>query len=444
MECGLSNHPRDECCPGCQTWRREGHQGNRREGDRGRDDVDGHYGPPGARREREEDDFGRRPRKKGPRERQWPPQFEASGSSFIFDARSGMFYEPSSDFFYDPKTKLYYSNKKRQYFQYVEEKRPYVFQPVGESGSAGQQGGGPGMGGIPPPKVITAAEEAAVEVAPEANATGANQEKVEMKPTIAISLKTPVPQKDGGAKSLNEVASLEKAKLEQAKIQEIIMKRKNSAMSTGDSTNTPGVHKKHAKDMDKWSERVKEMRDRTPAEAPPPSKRVKTTASGQPICVLCRRKFANLEKLEQHERLSAMHKENLAKKVAADAAAKEAAAKRQPSDTLYRDRSKERRVMYGSHTNQESSSHAEALMAHNLGSSSEGKPAETVRPEETLNDANVGNKLLEKMGWKSGDALGREPAAGNSGAEWKKGDAASSLKSDWERIESLAQRGGRR
>ncbi len=41
-----------------------------------------------------------------PRKREWPPHFESSCASYIFDARSGMFYEPASDFFYEPKTKL--------------------------------------------------------------------------------------------------------------------------------------------------------------------------------------------------------------------------------------------------------------------------------------------------------------------------------------------------
>ena len=39
------------------------------------------------------------------------------------------------------------------------------------------------------------------------------------------------------------------------------------------------------------------------------------------------------------------------------------------------------------------------------------------------------------MGWKSGEALGKDTANDS---------AASKLKNDWERIESLAQTGGRR
>jgi len=357
-----------------------------------------------------------------------------------------MFYEPASDFFYDPKTKLYYGNKKRQYFRYEEDKKPYVFQPVGgDSGAGGGEMRGQVVaGGIVTPKVVTAAEERSAEVSPGPSAVEMKPEKAEPKPKIAISLKTAVPQRDAGAKSLNEAAALERTKLKEKNI-----KRKESAMSAAGENNAnpatlPQAHKKHAKDMNKWSERVKERKEEggTGEVRPPVCKKVKTTAAGQPICILCRRKFATVEKLQQHEKLSALHKENLAKKAAAaDAAAKEA----QSESDKYRDRSKERRLMHGGTHAAPESSHAEALLAHSLGgsSSAENKPSEAVRPEETLNNANVGNKLLQKLGWKSGGGLGRS-AQENAMGNGSRNDAASNLKSDWERIESLAQRGGRR
>jgi hypothetical protein len=163
--------------------------------------------------------------------------------------------------------------------------------------------------------------------------------------------------------------------------------------------------------------------------------------------LLCRRKFPTVEKLEQHEKLSALHKENLAKKAAADAANKK------EETASYRDRSKQRRMMYGddltsSHSSGPSS-RAEAILAQvdgRPGASSSGtleKTTEIVRPEDTLGNTNVGNKLLQKLGWKSGDALGRKQEDGENN-EGGKDDVASSLKSDWERIESLAQGGGGR
>ena len=63
-----------------------------------------------------------------------------------------------------------------------------------------------------------------------------------------------------------------------------------------------------------------------------------------------------------------------------------------------------------------------------------------------MGDDNVGNRMMQKMGWKSGNALGRKQEEGDSDntAESKVGgDATVSLKNEWARIESLAQSGGR-
>jgi len=96
--------------------------------------------------------------------------------------------------------------------------------------------------------------------------------------------------------------------------------------------------------------------------------------------------------------------------------------------------------MYGAHVPTQSS-HAEALLAHSLDpsststTSSGAKHTQVIRPEETLNDTNVGNKLLQKLGWKSGEMLGRHTKDGSGANE----DVVSkNLRSDWERIESLA------
>jgi RNA-binding protein 5/10 len=373
-----------------------------------------------------------------PRKRVWPPHFESSGAAFIFDARSGMFYEPSSDFFYDPKTKLYYSNARRQYYRYDADKRPYVFQPIGVPAVAPETTGMGGQGSETPnlATTTTATEECRADSSPPAHAVATETKQVaaETKSKIAISLKTPLPPKDPAAKSLIDIAIMEKAKLNQKNAQ-----WQNFTPSPGDNAagTLPQAHKKHAHDMTKWSERVKEMQNEDDGNKTPAT--VKATASGQPICVICRRKFADVHKLLKHERLSELHKENLAKKAASNAAIPgDGASQKQETEASYRDRSRERRMMHGYSIGLEPS-HSEALLAHSLGSSS---VAEVIRPEETLNNTNVGNKLLQKMGWKSGESLGRNGAQVNT--DGSATDVASTLKNDWEKIESMALRGGRR
>ena len=332
-----------------------------------------------------------------------------------------MFYEPRSDFFYDPKTKLYYSNKKQKYFHFMKGMDP-EFQAVDnqQQGAGGVTSGGTGL--------------ASSQSVPTGNDT-ANADGVSK---IAISLKTTaLPSAPAVAGAPTSSAATERYKLI-----EKLRKASNVPVPSASAEVVPQVHKKHAKDMDVWSNRIKEMKgedapDAASQQATTSSEptEVTTTTSGQPICTLCRRKFANVEKLRQHEQLSALHQENLAKKAAADA---QAAKQKETTttETIYRDRTKERQMLYSASSTD--ASHVDKLLASVNPVASVEKQSEVVRPEQTLGDTNVGNQLLQKMGWKSGEALGRKQE-GETGTE----TVANSLKNDWERIESLAQSGGR-
>lgn len=430
-QCGIYNHPHDDRCHRCHQLQYSSLEDeassrpkkkNRRDDDR-----------EGGGEHHQHDQYKQlRDRFKQRQKRDWPPSFDTEGASYIFDSRSGMFYHPPSDFFYDPKTKLYYSNKKAQYFHFVggEDANAIPFLPVqaGENGAATVEG-------------------ASESSNPDSLDKKCAVPNTEQKPKIAISLKTKVTNPP--VKSLNEVAAFEKSKLHEQKK----AVRKDSTHLTAETSPPviPQSHKKHEEDMEKWSGRVKELHkedESANANGSSTSRKIKRTASGQPICLLCRRKFASVEKLEQHEKLSALHKANLAKKTAAGA---EKSSKKKETEALYKDRAKERRLMHGdlapSHSSGPSS-RAEAILAQadcsRASSTSTMKTAEIVRPEDTLGDTNVGNKLLQKLGWKSGDTLGRKQDDDNDAQPKGGKDAASSLKSDWQRIESLAQSGGRR
>ena len=405
------------------------------------------------------------------KKQEWPPNFDSPDgcSAFIFDARSGMFYEPLSNFFYDPKTKLYYSNEKKMYFQYDATKsmEPHLaFQPFGVGENGGVAGSSSSNGtavaegktnnlqhvimghGNSQKNAMTAQGPSTTATVEEFSGdTKYLGGAMEMKPKIAISLKTPIPgvagTKDIGPNSSltdNITLVVDKTKTSQKKKH----KQTTTLSPTENGATTlvlPQAHKKHVEDLNKWSERVKELREdesTTDTNKPPQPQPQATTVSGQPICLICRRKFANMDKLHKHEKLSELHKENLAKKVADDAATTTAATA--ASETSYRDRTKERQLMYGSHVPTKSTSHAEALLAAHSAASI--VPTEIIRPEDTLNDTNnVGNRLLQKMGWSSGELLGRTTV--NTDGTGGKDDVASNLKSDWERIESIAKRGGR-
>jgi hypothetical protein len=200
----------------------------------------------------------------------WPPNFEGYGSLYIFDPRCGMFYEPASNFFYDPTTKLYYSNKKGAYFQYDERKVP-AFKEVkctpkdAESSHAAHK-----------------TESEAFE----------NNSKIELK------IK---PKKAKNRKPVAE-ARLPKMVLNQSQKKQLaLMDQWSEKAKLTKATSDSALSKKRSA-LEGTTSTVQDHGE------------VRKTPQGKPLCLLCLRKFTNVEKLRMHETGSVLHKENAAKK----------------------------------------------------------------------------------------------------------------------------------
>ena len=311
------------------------------------------------------DEFGRRKPPSVPLPPLWPPNFEGHGSDYVLDHRSGMFYEPKSNFFYDPTTKLYYSHEKQSYFRHR----------LGMNGNS----------------VYDKVENSTNETVP---GPSSNTDKQMIVPAISINLKTKVLPKKGKKKTEDSA------------------KHKSTVPVAGVAV--PRKAKEHESDLTKWSERQTEVK----AGGRDVSK-IKKTAKGEPICALCQRKFATLDKLFHHEKVSELHKSNLTKQAAAR---KESLARAEEDQrkAAYVDRAEQRRLMHGPENTVPAVGALEVSEA----------PTEAVKPvdpKETLNEMNIGNKMLQKLGWQQGAGLGRRTS-----------ESANELEQDWERIERLA------
>lgn len=417
--------------------RHTGYDDKDRRRDRRSSGADDDNGETSFAAEQELDEFGRIVSSKPPQKTKWPPSFETDGSAFVFDTRSGMFYESHSDFFYDPKSKLYYGNKQGAYFRCNSNNSKIFFEAVQKVDSQYD-------------------DTAAVAPIPPSNSSTAQSKKV----SISINLKT----KELPAAVSNK-SSTKKAKKDAAAANEKKVPLEAPA--------APVVFKKHTADMDKWSERQVEKRQQGDAAAQQPqlpaadeSQCIATTAKGEPICLLCRRKFPTLEKLQYHEQVSNLHKDNLLKQATTtNAAAKEAAVDSKNASSAYVDRAQRRRIMHGpEHASSISTINslpvqpmADLQSVVSLGSQSQGggmppslKPP---MPQDNLGESNIGNMMLQKLGWKAGSALGRQnpQQRGNNGGVDSAADTVSQLqqqpvatmvKQDWERIESMAASNG--
>ncbi|XP_063698864.1 RNA-binding protein 5-like [Culicoides brevitarsis] len=122
-------------------------------------------------------------------------------------------------------------------------------------------------------------------------------------------------------------------------------------------------------------------------------------------CNLCKRAFQSAEILTKHLRMSQLHKENLAKYNLTNTNSPQSAASSSNtfnSSLSYRDRAKERRLKYGEDDPPPVNKTRERFERELERQQASYKP-----PPAKIGENNVGNKLLQKMGWTEGMGLGR-------------------------------------
>uniref|UniRef100_A0A0A9Z1F7 RNA-binding protein 5 n=1 Tax=Lygus hesperus TaxID=30085 RepID=A0A0A9Z1F7_LYGHE len=115
------------------------------------------------------------------------------------------------------------------------------------------------------------------------------------------------------------------------------------------------------------------------------------------ICLLCKRQLGSREALMKHQQMSDLHKQNLAAWYRSRGLDPDDAQNRQ---NQYRDRASERRQKYGLPDTPKPSRLKENYI----------KARETAYEQPTtkgIGSDNLGNKLLQKMGWQEGMGLGK-------------------------------------
>lgn len=121
-------------------------------------------------------------------------------------------------------------------------------------------------------------------------------------------------------------------------------------------------------------------------------------------CLLCKRAFPDGDILNKHLKMSNLHKENLQKYNLLHGKLEDI----NSSNLSYRDRAKERRLKYGE-SDPPPVNRSRERFEKEL---EKQKSAIQVRASENLasqpiGENNVGNRLLQKMGWSEGQGLGR-------------------------------------
>uniref|UniRef100_A0A4W6D2K4 RNA binding motif protein 5 n=1 Tax=Lates calcarifer TaxID=8187 RepID=A0A4W6D2K4_LATCA len=311
----------------------------------------------------------------------------------FYDESSGYYYDPQTGLYYDPNTHYYYNSQTQQYLYWDSEKQTYV--PAPSDTNAGQNDNASGS---------------AATGSKESKEGKEKKEKPKSKTAQQIAK-----DMERWAKSLNKQKENFRSSFQPISQEE----RKEAAAADAGYTL---FEKKQAGSLDRlMPEMPRGLEEEPPTSscglvaaysgdsdpeeggAEPDSGDIgqdKLTDWKKLACLLCRRQFPNKESLIRHQQLSDLHKKNLEvlrRSKLTEAELEEL--ERKETEMKYRDRAAERREKYG-------------IPEPPVPKKKKfNQPPPVINYEQPtkdgLNSDNIGNKMLQAMGWKEGKGLGR-------------------------------------
>uniref|UniRef100_A0A087YFM1 RNA binding motif protein 5 n=1 Tax=Poecilia formosa TaxID=48698 RepID=A0A087YFM1_POEFO len=318
-------------------------------------------------------------------------------STYQYDESSGYYYDPQTGLYYDPNSQYYYNTQTQQYLYWDSEKQTYV--PASGNINAGQNdktaNGSAGGNKEPKEKKEKPKSKTAQQIAKDMErwAKSLNKQKENFKSSfqpISQEERKEAAAADAGFTLFEKKqAGLDRLMQEVARCAEEEALPINSASSSkcglvaaysGDSDPEEGVGGGESDGGDLSLDKLTDWK--------------------KMACLLCRRQFPNKEGLVRHQQLSDLHKKNLEvlrRSKMSEAELEEL--ERKETEQKYRDRAAERREKYG-------------IPEPPVPKKKKfNQPAPVVNYEQPTKDGltsdNIGNKMLQAMGWKEGKGLGR-------------------------------------
>ncbi|XP_059186005.1 RNA-binding protein 5-like [Centropristis striata] len=314
-------------------------------------------------------------------------------STYQYDESSGYYYDPQTGLYYDPSSQYFYNSETQQYLYWDSEKGTYVPAPA-ESDTSSEQASANSLSTPnskePKEKKEKPKSKSAQQIAKDMErwAKTLNKQKESCKSSFQGLGSSKEEERRESAAADAGFFLFEKKQMgafempsfmtEQLKIpeQETSAKSVLVASYNGDSDPEEGGSERAADEEGKitdWSKMV---------------------------CLLCRRQFPTKDALLRHQQLSDLHKQNLEiqrRSKLTEAELEEL--ERKETELKYRDRAAERREKYGI---PEPPAPKRKFYQ---------PPTPAVNYEQPTKDGltsdNIGNKMLQAMGWQEGKGLGR-------------------------------------
>ncbi|XP_049588438.1 RNA-binding protein 5 isoform X2 [Syngnathus scovelli] len=307
-------------------------------------------------------------------------------STYQYDESSGYYYDPITGLYYDPNSQYYYNPETQQYVYWDNEKQAYVPAPP-------------------------ASDATSTTASSSASSTSNKEPKEKKEKPKSKSAQQIAKDMERWAKTLNKQKESFKTN-----VQAVGAQRDEEKKDAADACFTIFEKKTGAFEMPPLlTQQIKLTEQEPPAKIAPvvANDKVsepeeggsdskaddsgKITDWAKLVCLLCRRQFPTKEALLRHQQLSDLHKQNL--EIHRRSQLSEAELEdleRKEAELKYRDRAAERREKYG---------------VPDPPKKVFKRAAPTVHYEQPTKDGltsdNIGNKMLQAMGWQEGKGLGR-------------------------------------
>lgn len=290
-------------------------------------------------------------------------------SSYQYDETSGYYYDPVSTLYYDANSQYYFNSKTSKFCYWDAQHETFLPAPEGEEKSDEKKV-------VTKDKVKTAKR---IQKDMEKWAKTLNQRKDQSKSSTVVS---PDNSSSSSQKGAEDIAFQ-------------ILQRKEEKPDSG----LPGL-------AGYGSEEEEEEQSASSSLA-----ELKLTDWEKLACLLCKRQFQSKEKLTKHNTLSDLHKQNIVewrKQNAGGGAEMGGAGRSQEVNSFqYRDRAKERRNKFGDDDKPVPNKFKEKYLKALDEVTVTGGGGEAASVPK-IGEENVGNRMLQKMGWKDGLGLGKK------------------------------------
>ncbi|NWV95262.1 RBM5 protein, partial [Machaerirhynchus nigripectus] len=302
-------------------------------------------------------------------------------STYQYDESSGYYYDPITGLYYDPNSQYYYNALTQQYLYWDGEKETYM----------------PAAEGVTYQQTATTTTTKEVKEKKEKPKSKTAQQVKEWDPLHRRSAYGILPGSHQAALSLNtvcrETAALHpvshglKIKGKELCEQTALHFRLLKTWSAGQRR---GLVAAYSGDSDNDEDLLERMEN----------EEEKLTDWKKMACLLCRRQFPNKDALIRHQQLSDLHKQNMDIYRRSKLSEQELEAlELREREMKYRDRAAERREKYGIPEPPE----PKRKKVYDAGTVNYEQPT-----KDGLDNSNIGNKMLQAMGWREGSGLGRK------------------------------------